>query len=96
MTRTPRRTTNERSSPRQPQPPQQIVEGTVIGRKLTQSSDQERTQQRVAFSSANDLAQKINAKKDELSAFGVRGKGLVAVVIAGVIVLALLLLKYLY
>jgi hypothetical protein len=76
--------------------PRQEVEGSKFTDGITQKSDQERTQQRVASSSGKKLDQTITSKLTELSAFGVRGRGLVAVLAACVVVLAYLALKYLH
>jgi hypothetical protein len=76
--------------------PGQEVLGSAFTKDLTQKSDQPDTQQRVAFSSGRNLSQTIAAKSTELRAFGVRGQGKLAVVIAGVIVLAFLAFKYLH
>jgi len=73
----------------------QEVEGSKFTEGITQKSDQERTQQRVTSSSGRKLDQTISSKVTELSAFGVRGRGLVAVLAACVVVLAYLALKYL-
>jgi hypothetical protein len=74
---------------------QQVVEGSRIREGIAQSSDQAGTHQRVASSSAKRLDQNIATKLSEISAFGVRGRGLMAVIVAGVIVVVFLALKYL-
>jgi hypothetical protein len=76
--------------------PRQEVEGSNFKEDVTQKSDQPQTQQRVASSSGRNLFQTITGKTTELRAFGVRGQGKLAVVIAGVIVLAFLAFKYLH
>ena len=74
---------------------QQTVTGSIIRGTTTQSSDQARTHQTFASSSTDKLSQSVTVDKDEIKAFGVHGRGLVAVVVAGVIVVSLLIFKYL-
>jgi hypothetical protein len=58
------------------------------------SSDQAETQQRFSSSSARALKLTIAGKISEFSGFGVRGSGLVAVLVAGGVVVVWLALKY--
>ena len=66
-------------SPRTP-PAQQVVEGSTF-KKVRQSSDQVGTLQTTAQSTGDELSQSIVSSAPEFSAFGIRGRGLVAVLI---------------
>lgn len=74
----------------------QIAENSVIRQGATQYSDQPGTQQRFASSWADTLHQRIVTQLPGISGFGMKGTGLIAVVVVGVVVLAGLALKYLH
>ncbi len=75
---------------------EQIVEGSMIRGGISQLSDQPGTKQRMTFSSAERLKQRLATKAPELSFGRLKGSGVVAVVVAGVVILVLLGLKYLH
>src|SRR5215472_10961385 len=76
--------------------PGQYVSGVEIRGKINQLSDV-KVPQDVSFATASELDQKIITKQEpapQFSAFGVRARGKVAVIVAGIVVVVFLLVKY--
>jgi hypothetical protein len=94
---TPReRATTDAANPGASNAPAQIIKNAWIDEKATMSSDQPGTQQQFLSSSARTVQQTIGVKRSEFSGFGIRASGLAGVIVAGVLVVAWLALKYLH
>jgi hypothetical protein len=74
----------------------QFVEGSTIRGGISQLSDQPDTEQHMRFSSAETLKQRLATTIPEFSGIGLKGSGRVAVVVAGIVAVVLLGLRYLH